>query len=180
MTTNTAATLPVHKVIYELPQVDRAVHLPSNSVFLKRLVPLGDPCVESILRIPHPPCQALSSELGTSPLDATVFASKLWCRWQTSSKQQETLLSLCFTCLHKRYSIPPAVLKGFMNEWPDSLLPVQGYLRGWRAIFVAERAANKLHSTIYNWLRQYLLGDSADTSITYGIYHNKSEWLSSS
>ena len=85
---STAITLPVHKVIHELPQVDCAVHLPFKISLCQKAGP--DSCFETDCIIysqdSTPSCQALS-ELGTLPLDAIVFASKLCRRCPTSSKQ---------------------------------------------------------------------------------------------
>ena len=125
---STGATLPVHKVIHELPQVDRAVHLPSNSV-VKRLVlspvrrliwPIAY-CIINFQDFQDSTLAKLSLELGTLPLDATVFASKLCRRCRTSSKPGKTstesssVALFHVQCLHNSHSIPP-LLKDCMNE----------------------------------------------------------------
>lgn len=111
---STGATLPVHKVIHELPQVDRAVHLPSNSV-VKRLV------LSPVRRLIWPILyNQFSGFSGFHTRQALIWAGCLSMQLsllqnfaaivghhlssQTSSKpahaklQQKALLSLYFTC----------------------------------------------------------------------------------
>lgn len=69
---STGATLPVHKVIHELPQVDRAVHLPSNSV-VKRLDLFDLYCIINFQDFQDSTPAKLSSELGASRCNCLCF-----------------------------------------------------------------------------------------------------------